>query len=77
MKATTKPRPRYAVISPDGFTIEIAPSYTSRKKAWNTFEQWRERYAAQGYYASANYGRIPLEDLHNYCQFKTLEKNSC
>lgn len=76
MKTTsTKPRPRYAVISPDGFTIERTPSYPTQYKAWTTFEQWRAKYEAQGYYASVKYGRIPLDDLHNYCQFKTLEKN--
>jgi hypothetical protein len=73
MKTTsTKPRPRYAVISPDGFTIEAKPSYPTQYKAWTTFVQWRERYKAQGYYSSVNYGRIPLEDLHEFCQFKEI-----
>lgn len=71
-KTTTKTGPRYAVISPDGFTIEAKASYPTPYKAWTTFEKWRARYEAQGYYSSVNYGRIPLEELHNFCQFKKI-----
>jgi hypothetical protein len=32
---------------------------------------WIKRYEVQGYYSSNN-GRIPLNELENYCQFKTI-----
>jgi len=57
---------KYEVLSPDGFTIEFdRPYYTSKKKALEAFDKWKERYKLQGYYSSNN-GRIPLEDLENY-----------
>jgi hypothetical protein len=39
--------------------------------AMEAFIKWRSRYQAQGYYSSNN-GRIPLDELESYCQFKTL-----
>jgi hypothetical protein len=69
--ASFKPkRKKYQVLSPDGFTIEFdTVHYTSRKKAIEAFNQWKKRYELQGYYSSTKYGRIPLEDLEDYCQF--------
>ena len=64
---------KYQVLSPDGFTIEFDKwYYRSMKKAVEAFNNWRDRFNNQGYYSSVKYGRIPLDDLHNYCQFKTL-----
>jgi hypothetical protein len=64
---------KYQVLSPDGFTIEFDKwFYRSMKKAKEAFENWKKRYEQQGYYSSTNYGRIPLNELENYCQFKTL-----
>jgi len=61
---------RYQVLSPDGFTIEFGVwAYPSKKKAKEAFEKWKERYALQGYYSSANYGRIPLSELERFCRF--------
>ena len=61
---------KYQVLSPDGFTIEREPSYyTSKKKAIEAFNKWKENYRKQGYYSSTNYGRIHLDDLVDYCQF--------
>ena len=61
------------VLSPDGFTIEFDKwSYPSKKKAKEAFNNWKDYYERQGYYSSASYGRIPLEDLESYCQFKTI-----
>lgn len=62
----------YEVLSPDGFTIEFdKPYYTSREKAMTAFNEWKERYRKQGYYSSNN-GRIPLNEVRFYCQFKTI-----
>jgi hypothetical protein len=63
---------KYEVLSPDGFTIEFdKPYYTSKKKAFEAFDKWKKRYEVQGYYSSNN-GKISLDELENYCTFKTL-----
>ena len=62
---------KYQVLSPDGFTIEFdKPYYPSKKKAFEAFDKWKKRYEVQGYYSSNN-GRISLDELENYCTFKT------
>ena len=59
---------KYRILSPDGFTIEFGVEhYSSSKKMWESFEKWKERYRQQGYYSSTEYGRIPLDELENYC----------
>ena len=62
----------YEVLSPDGFTIEFdRPYYTSKEKAFEAFDKWKERYKVQGYYSSNN-GRIPLEDLEDYMYIRKI-----
>jgi hypothetical protein len=59
-------------LSPDGFTIEFEhPYYTSLKKALDAFDKWMKRYEVQGYYSS-NKGRIPLNELIDYCTIRRL-----
>jgi hypothetical protein len=65
-------RKKYVCLSPDGFTIEPTPHYTSLKKANEAFENFAKRYQVQGYYSSARYGRIELPELENYCKFITI-----
>ena len=62
---------KYDVISPDGFSIHFSDTYPSKKKAIEAFEKWKKRYELQGYYSS-NYGRIPLEELHNHIKIVKL-----
>ena len=63
---------KYFVLSPDGFTIEHTPSYyTSLKKALDALDKWMKRYEVQGYYSSNN-GRIPLENLIDYCTIRRV-----
>ena len=70
---TTMANKKYQVLSPEGFTLERdVPFYTSRKKAIEAFNKWKENYKQQGYYSSVKYGRIHLSDLVEYCEFKTL-----
>ena len=62
----------YEVLSPDGFTIEFdRPYYTSKEKAFEAFDKWKERYKVQWYYSSNN-GRIPLEDLEDYMYIREI-----
>jgi hypothetical protein len=63
---------QFDVISPDGFSIHPSDVYPTKKKAIKAFEDWKKRYEIQGYYSSMNYGRIPLEDLHNYIEIKPI-----
>ena len=63
---------RYEVLSPDGFTIEFdRPYYTSKEKAFEAFDKWKERFRRQGYYSSNN-GWIPLEDLEDYMYIRKI-----
>ncbi len=65
-----KKQKRYDVISPDGFTIRMGvPEFKSIKERNAYFRMWKRRFKAQGYYSSVPYGRIPLEDLADYCQW--------
>ena len=60
-------KPRYDVLSPDGFSIHPFKTYPSKEKALDAFEKWKQRYEAQGYYSS-NFRRIYLHDLINHCK---------
>jgi hypothetical protein len=67
------PAKKYQVISPDGITIEFAtPYYRSKKKAIEAFNKWKAQYERQGYYSSSRHGRIPLNELEQYCDFKVF-----
>ena len=62
-----KKKKRYDVISPDGFSIHFCDTYNSIEEAEEAFEEWKKRFEKQGYYSS-NGGRIPLNELENYCK---------
>lgn len=65
---------KYDILSPDGFSIRIGVEpFTSIKKAREYFKMWKNRYKKQGYYSSVPYGRLPLEDLEDYCQWVEIE----
>lgn len=64
---------KYDIISPDGFSIHYEDQYKTKKEALQAFKQWQEGYKRQGYYSSVNYGRIPLENLFNYCQLVKIK----
>lgn len=58
---------QFDVFSPDGFAISREETYPSREVAVNKFNEWKKRYEHQGYYSSVKYGRIPLDELEDYC----------
>ena len=62
----------FDVISPDGFSIHFVDTYKTKKKAIEAFEKWKKNYERQGYYSSVNYGKIPLDELHNYIKIVKL-----
>lgn len=73
MKNTTI---KFNILSPDGFPFHREPLEavepmlvdTARKE----LEKVKERYKAQGYYSSIK-GRIPLEDLEEYCTLDVID----
>jgi len=65
----------YDVISPDGFSIHPTDTYSSLKKAIEAFNEWKERYKTQGHYSSVKFGRIHLDDLEDFVEFKVINLN--
>jgi hypothetical protein len=64
---------KYQILSPDGFPLERdVIGYTSKKKSMFAFNQWKDRFKSQGFYSSMKYGRIHLDDLIDFCEFKEL-----
>ena len=68
-----KSNKQYDVLSPDGFSIHFSDTYNSIEEAKNALTEWKKRYEFQGYYSSTNYGRIPLDELENYCEIIEVE----
>ena len=64
-------KPKYNILSPDGFTIDRSKTYSTPEKAKKAFEDWKKRYETQGYYSSNN-GRIPLNELEKHCTLVEL-----
>ena len=58
---------RYDILSPDGISIHFEDTYTE-SEIKPSFEKWKKRFEFQGYYSSSRYGRIPLDELEDYCQ---------
>lgn len=59
---------QYRVLSPDGFDIAFdVYKYGSMKKAQAALAAWCERYKAQGYYSTAGWEHIPLDELPARC----------
>jgi len=58
---------RYDIISPDGITIHPEKTFT-RNEVLPAFSEWKKRFEIQGFYSSSKFGRIPLEDLDDYCE---------
>ena len=56
---------KFNVLSPDGIPIQPYP-FPSKEAAEIGAKVWAERYIAQGFYSSASFGRIPLEEIPRY-----------
>ena len=57
---------KYAILSPDGFSINIENGFTSFDEARKYFNEWVKGYELQGFYSS-RYGRIDLVNLEYEC----------
>lgn len=75
MSNTTNVVEQWDVISPDGFSIHREDTYPSREAGLAAFEKWKTNYERQGYYSSPRYGRIPLDELHEYCELVKLDND--
>lgn len=58
---------QFKIISPDGFAIEKDIISYNKEDIERKFNKWKTRFEFQGYYSSTQYGRIPLDELINYC----------
>lgn len=65
---------QFDVYSPDGFAIDREETYPSREVAEQKLKEWIKRYEKQGYYSSVKYGRIPLDELDDYCTIVPITK---
>ncbi len=66
-----KEQEKYNVLSPDGFTLTADDNYNSIEEAEQKTLDWCERYRVQGYYSSVSYGRIPFNEIKDYCKIIT------
>lgn len=66
---------RCEVLSPDGISIE-GRSYPSRRAALRALARWVKRYEWQGFYSTARWERIPLEELPGRCRLIRVPKSS-
>jgi hypothetical protein len=57
---------KFRILSPDGFDIRMDKANYTEKQVPQELENFAKRYERQGYYSS-NRGRIPLEDIADYC----------
>jgi len=61
------------ILSPDGFTIEReVPYYKSHIECCKALDKWMNGYKTQGYYSSVKYGKIPFENLVDFCRLNYL-----
>ena len=66
---------RCEVLSPDGISIE-GRSYRSHRAALRALTRWVRRYEWQGFYSTARWERIPLEELPGRCRLIRFPKSS-
>ena len=57
---------KHNILSPDGITIS-QENFDTEELAIEFYEQWKERYVAQGYYSAVG-RRIPIDELKGNCE---------
>ena len=65
-------KPVYDVFSPDGFTIDHV-RYITHAEAERALDKWVTRYTAQGYYSTASWERIPLDEIKSRCTISQVD----
>jgi hypothetical protein len=64
---------KFRILSPDGFDIRMDKANYTEKQVPQALEDFAKRYERQGYYSSTQYGRIPLEDIADYCSVVPID----
>jgi hypothetical protein len=62
----------YNILSPDGIPIHQTDTYKSPRIAWSFAKQWAKQYKNQGHYSSTKFGKVPIEDILDYCELVEL-----
>jgi hypothetical protein len=63
----------FIIVSPDGFPFEMDKTYPTQETAKERLKEViKERFSHQGYYSSPSHGRIPLNEVIDYCSVKEL-----
>lgn len=65
---------RFDVLSPDGISIHHDDTYPSEAAALKAAKKWVKRFAQQGYYSSPKFGRIPMDDIIDYCSIVEVDE---
>jgi len=65
----------FIVLSPDGFSIHYEDTYSTPEEAEQKAREWVKNFESQGYYSSAQYGRIPLNEVLDYCRIVPAPKD--
>jgi len=71
MKKSLKEK-KVLIYSPDGFCIDREHIPISKRHVSTKLDEWISNYQRQGYYSSRNNGRIPLDELKEYCYVKEV-----
>lgn len=68
-------RPKFRILSPDGFDIYPGKVYKDEAEGEKAFKKWAKNYEGQGYYSTIRDGerlRIPVAELSDYCMIRTV-----
>jgi len=57
----------YKILSPDGFPISIEKTEYGKREVKKALIEFADRYKKQGFYSSARYGPIEVEDIPYLC----------
>lgn len=68
-------RPKFDVLSPDGFPIHCCKTYRSRRSALLAAKKWAKRFEWQGFYSTARWERIPLNEIVDRCRIIDLSED--
>ncbi len=67
---------QFVVIGPDEIEIQPEP-FASRAAAEDALKKWVERYRRQGYYSTARWERIPVDELAERCRIVDADETLC
>lgn len=63
----------FDVLSPDGISIHPWRTYRTQKRALLAAKSWARRFEWQGFYSTARWERIPLDEIVSRCRIIEIE----